>query len=140
VTASTIELVHESTAHRRSRIVRGCCLAFLYFLAALWGVVQIVSANNGAVYLIFVLLFATSATYAAIEDGRLRQVQWLRIVQFLFLITWPFASLIYLMATRGWRGLGWWCLHAVGLIVATCLTYYPTFVILYAMGMLDPHI
>ena len=45
--------------------------------------------------------------------------------------TWPIASLIYLMVTRRWRGLGWWCLHAAGLFGTPFLTFCSTSLLLY---------
>ena len=138
--AVTASAVDESNAIRRSRSTRRLCLVILYMLAAFWGIAQIVSSTNALIYVLFVLLCATVSTHAAIEDSRSLRVQFVHILQVLFFFTWPVASLVYLMVTRGWRGFGWWLLHALGLFAAMCLTFCPTYVLLYWMGMIDPAI
>lgn len=138
MTASETDKVDESIINRGSRSIRRFCLVILYVLAGFWGVAQIVGSINGLIYILAALLFATVATHAALEDSRLRQVQFVHILQVLFFCTWPIASLIYLIVTRGWRGFGWWFLHAVGLYAATCFAFYSTYILLYWTGMINP--
>ena len=122
----------------RERIAyRRYCLLALYVLAAFWGVAQIVSPTNGLIYFVTTILFASVATLWAIEDSRIRGVHIVRILQVLFFFTWPIASLIYLLATRQWRGLGWWLLNAMGLFAVMCGTFYPTFILCSRMASID---
>ena len=100
--ASATESADDAITVRIPRLIRRCCVILLYVLAAFWGVAQIVSSANGLIYILSALLFATAATYAAIEDSRLLRIQFVRILQVLFFFTWPIASLICLMVTRDW--------------------------------------
>ena len=106
----------------------------LYVLAAVWGVCQVISGQYALPFMLASLLYSSTATLWAATDSKLRARPLLPIVQLLFFLTWPIATCMYLIATRGWRGIGLWLLHAVGLMFTTCLTFYPTFLTLYYFG------
>lgn len=93
-------------------------LISLYVHAAVLGAVQMAFLENAAALLTIQLLIASAATYAAVEDSRRRGRSLVHSVQIVFFFTWPLAWLVYLIVTRGWRGVGWWLLHAVGLYAA----------------------
>lgn len=118
-------------AHRRYAVFA------LYGLSAFWGVAQLVAPDNFLLYIIGSFAFSTSATLWFAIDRRLLAKPRLPILQLLFFFTWPAASLIHLLTSRGLRGIGYWLLHSVGLFVMMCLTFIPGMFFLYWMGMLD---
>jgi len=113
-------------------------LAF-YVAIAIWGVLQCVAADSTVTYYLASLIVAFLATNWAVVDSRTRASGFVAILQCVYFFTWPIASLVYLVATRGIRGIGWWLIHAVGLLVTVCLTFYPTFYLLYWFGWIDPN-
>ncbi|MCA9239246.1 MAG: hypothetical protein KDA37_03565 [Planctomycetales bacterium] len=113
------------------RASRNFSIALLYVLAFLSGVSQTFGLTSSLAELVSSVLFVSAVTSAAVADSRVRRFAFLRVLQELFFFTWPIASLIYLVRTRGWRGLGWWCLHAIGLFLAMCFSFLAAFVALY---------
>jgi hypothetical protein len=109
----------------------------LYGLSAFWGVAQLIAPGNARLYVAGALAFAISATLWFAIDRRILGKPQLPVLQFLFFISWPVASLIHLVTSRGLRCFGYWLLHSVGLIVTMCLTFYPTMILLYWTGVLD---
>ena len=110
----------------------------MYVLAVLWGTLQVVFPDNGGVYLLFTLMFATCATLWARLDALARSKPILPVVQMLYFFLWPLASMIYLMARSGLRGFGIWLLHAFGLGVTLVVVFNLTLFALHFGGLLDP--
>jgi hypothetical protein len=110
-------------------IQRRYAVIALYGLSAFWGVAQLIAPGNARLYVAGALAFAISATLWFAIDRRLLGKPQLPVLQFLFFISWPVASLIHLVTSRGLRGFGYWLLHSVGLIVTMCLTFYPTMIL-----------
>ena len=129
---STIESTDASRIfHRRYAVLA------LYGLSAFWGVAQLIAPDNGPLYIGGAIAFATSATLWFAVDRRILRKPQLPILQLLFFFTWPAASLIHLLTTRGLWGFGYWLLHAIGLFATMCLTFFPTMFLLYWFGVLD---
>ena len=116
--------------HRRYAVLA------LYGLSAFWGVAQLVAPDNSLLYVVSAFAFATSATLWFAADRRVLAKPRLPILQLLFFFTWPVASLVHLLATRGLRGMGFWLVHSVGLFVAMCSTFFPAMFLLSWLGML----
>lgn len=111
----------QATSDHRSLIV----VAF-YVAAALIGSTSALSHNALVAYLGKFLLACTAAEWCLIDASyRGRPMTW--SVQFLTLIFWSIAVPIYLIATRGWRGVGWVLLHGVGIYATIFAAYYLTF-------------
>lgn len=104
---------------------------------ALWGVLQLIVRENGALYLAFVLLAAGFATGWAIFDAKKRGVQILPVVQMLYFLVWPLGAVIYLLYRSGMRGLLTALLHAIGLTMTLFVAFHVTFFSLHAAGLLD---
>ena len=129
---SAIESIDASRIiHRRYAVI------VLYGLSAFWGVAQLIAPDNAPLYIASALAFAASATLWFVIDRRILAKPQLPILQFLFFFTWPVASLIHLLTSRGLRGLGYWLLHSVGLFVTMCLTFFPAMFLLYWSSVLD---
>jgi hypothetical protein len=118
-------------AHRRYAVL------VLYGMSAFWGVAQLVAPGNSLLYIASAMVFATSATLWFTIDRRILSKAPLPVLQMLFFFTWPVASLIHLLTSRGIRGLGHWLLHAAGLFATMCLTFFPAMFLLYWLGFLD---
>lgn len=109
----------------------------LYGLSACWGVAQTLERENAIVEVAGAIAFATTATLWFTIDRRILAKPQLPILQLLFFCTWPVASLIHLVASRGLRGFGYWLLHAIGMFATMCLTFIPGALVLSWMGVID---
>ncbi len=119
---------------RPPRDYRSQCIVSLYVLVACSGTVQVVIPENGGLYFLFTLLIATAVTMWAVLDSRIRNHPMLHIVQFLFLISWPIAAPVYLIWTRGRRGLWLAAIHGLGLFATLCVFFYTAYGLLYYTG------
>jgi len=135
VTENNVPVV--SSALPYSYWSRNCWIS-LYCLAVLWGALQVVFPDNGGVYLLFTLMFATCATLWARFDALARSKPMLPVVQMLYFFLWPLGSMIYLMARSGLRGLGLWLLNAVGIGATMVVVFNLTLFALHFAGWLDP--
>lgn len=123
------------TAYRIT--MRRRCIWLLYGVTAFWGVAQVAAPESAAIYMLSVLLLASAATYWAVLDGRIAGNEIPAIIPVVFFFLWPLASLVYLLWSRKWRGLGLWALHLIGLFATLLLTFYPTVILLYWAGLID---
>ncbi|WP_372718686.1 hypothetical protein [Novipirellula sp.] len=117
-----------ASLHHSRIVYRRFAVVALYVMAGCSGAMQAVTQTNGLLGLLCALGFATSATMWFWIDSHLRSRPRPWSLQFVFFLTWPLASLIYLLASRGIRGLGYWILHAISLSL--------TVVFATALGML----
>jgi hypothetical protein len=122
---ATIDSVSTAPQDYRWLLVLG-----IYVAAALSGFTQALS-NNALVYYLTALLLACSATGWCVVDARRRGRPLLPAVQLIALLLWFVAVPIYLLASRGWRGLGWALLNLVGLYVTIFVTYFGTYCLAY---------
>lgn len=70
------------------------------------------NARSGVSYLVGIVL-ACAAVLACVDDARVRGRPILPIVQFLMLFVWPLSVILYLIGSRGWRGILWALLWTV---------------------------
>ncbi|WP_068266955.1 hypothetical protein [Rubripirellula obstinata] len=129
-------LPHDETTANRIQ-TRRWCVILLYTLAAFWGVAQIASPNNVFLYYLSALLFAGTATCWASLDFRIQGRRFPGIVPLIYFLTWPAATLAYLVYTRGFRGLGYWALHALGLVAILMFTFVPSALLLDWLGWIN---
>ncbi|WP_144057282.1 hypothetical protein [Novipirellula maiorica] len=114
---------HPLASLQHSRIVyRRFAVVAMYIMAACLGAMQVVTLNSGTLGILGALGLSTSATMWFWIDSHVRSRPHPWSLQFVFFLTWPLASLIYLLASRGGvRGLGYWLLHAIGLSVTIAI-------------------
>ncbi|MCA9259698.1 MAG: hypothetical protein KDA61_10885 [Planctomycetales bacterium] len=84
----------------------------LYVASAFSGGAQALSQNT-LVHLLLSLLMASSAAMWTSFDAKRRNRRLLPILEFVVFLTWVVSTPTYLIASRGWRGLGWALVHAV---------------------------
>lgn len=113
------------------------CLAAMYAVSAGWGASQIVDFDNGTIYTVCSLFLAFAATSWAVADARNREVRFAGILRVLYFLFWPFASFIYLTATRRFRGAGWWLLNVVGIYGVMAVAFYAFYYLLFSIGRQD---
>ena len=113
------------------------CAIALYLSSALWGVFQIIFPDNGALYLLFTLLFALSATSWARYDSMARGKPILPVLQMLYFFLWPIGAPLYLTFRSGWRGILTAAMHGIAMLVLMGSTFYATFYGLHFAGLLD---
>ena len=92
---------------------------------------------NVAVYWVFSWLVATLASMWVVFDASHRGKPLVSIVQLIVLFSWPIAVPVYLITSRGIRGLGWTVLNVTGLIVANMLGYYATILVYWGPDALS---
>ncbi len=109
----------------------------LYVAQVALGAMQCFSLN-GAWYWIVSLLMASTAAMWVAFDARHRGAPLINIVQLMVMGLWPIAVPIYLIATRGVRGLGWTILNFVGLVIASCFGFYTTILAVWGPASLWP--
>jgi hypothetical protein len=131
MTETSLMIVSKVSLWRRNYLIA------LYGLAALWGALQIVFPDSPGLYLILAVLFASTATSWARLDAMARSRPMLPVLQMIYFFVWPIGALVYLIAQSGWRGIGVWIMHGVGLFVTVAISFYGTFLALYFVGMLD---
>jgi hypothetical protein len=96
-----------------------------YVSAALVGVTSALSQNALVAYLGTLLMACTAAEWCLIDSSyRGKPMTW--SVQFLVFVFWSLAVPLYLIVTRGWRGVGWLLLHVAGMYAIVFSTYYLT--------------
>ncbi len=100
----------------------------LYVLFCLCGIVE---AACPWFYFVFALAIAYTATLWAVIDARRAGRPLLHIIQLLMFFTWSIALPIYLIWSRGWRGLVLVFLHAAVLSLVFCASFYATFFVFY---------
>ncbi len=113
------------------------CVFALYGLSAAWGAVQIAIPDSGALYWLFTLLFAISATGWARFDSLARSQPMLPVLQMLYFLVWPLGALVYLVARSGWRGIGIGLAHGVSLFATLLLAFNLTRYCLHFAGLLE---
>ncbi len=96
---------------------RGLLVAQLYFTQTGWGVAQVFTDNAGLELLIGLLMASVAAGWV-VMDARQRGKPILHVVQFFLVFTWGVSVPVYLVWTRGLRGIGWLLLHTIGLFAA----------------------
>lgn len=87
------------------------------------------------------IAIAILATIWAINDARLRGKTFHPILRMLHLLLFPLSLVIYLVCTRGIRGLGMAVLHAIALTVIANVAFYCVFYAVYFSGywnLFDP--
>ncbi|MEM9365311.1 MAG: hypothetical protein AAGD07_04885 [Planctomycetota bacterium] len=128
----------ETSDTSQSRLAqRRFAVLALYTMAGIRGSSQIVSESNALLYWLSWIGFGTCATLWFVIDRRIQGKACLPILRMVFFFSWPLASLVHVVSTRGFRGLGIWGLHVVGLYATMFLTYIPTALLLHWFGMVD---
>ncbi len=112
------------------------CVVGLYVLAALWGSLQILLPYNDGVYYLIKILFAMHVTCWAVYDSKARGKTILHVLQMLYFLMWPIGATVYLIRTRGWRGIVIAVLHAMGLMLCMAVAFFATVYLLYNAGVL----
>jgi hypothetical protein len=105
--------------------------AGLYVCAALQGISDVVSPDNGLLYLLVALAFASLTSQWCVIDSRRMGQPMLHIVQMITFCTWPVAVPIYLVSSRRLRGVGVAVLHGIGLLAVAWLSFLATVLALY---------
>lgn len=119
------------------------CLITMYSLCGIFGISQVVAYSNLTVHNVLSLLLAGVATCWANADVTTRGIRFHVILRVIYFLTWPLASLVYLIATRKFFGVGWWLLNAAAMYGTTAVLYYTSYFILFTIGrgdLVDPEL
>ena len=106
-------------------------------MSALCGGAQGLVQDTLAQYL-FTLLMASTAALWTVLDARRHNRPIVHIGQLVVFFFWPIAVPLYLIWTRGFRGLGWAVLHAVGLFLTLYIAYVATGISAYGVDAFVP--
>lgn len=89
----------------------------LYVASFTIGVVGAITANHDGLVFLLELLVGSGAAWWVVLDARERGNPILHILQLILFLTWPIAVPLYLMTSRGFRGLYLSVAHFVGLVL-----------------------
>lgn len=106
----------------------------LYALLAFAAAFSVFHYDNATAYYTCSIVFAILATTWAINDSRLRDLTFHPVLRMLHLLFCPISLVIYLICTRGIRGLGMAALHSVAMIVVANVAFYSVFYAIYFTG------
>jgi hypothetical protein len=120
----------EQRATRPRYDIRRYLVFEIYVMCVLWGITQSLSSNGALGYLGSILL-AVLTTGWCIIDARHRGRPMLSIVQMIVFFSWPIAVPIYLIASRGRRGLAIAAIHAIGMLITTWIASAATLYFAY---------
>ena len=109
----------------------------IYALVLAEGVSQVFSYENRLVLLIYGWGFSFFATIWAIHDSKLRNLNFYYPLRFVYLITCPLSTVIYLIYTRGWLGLGLVVANFIALVAVSIIAFYVTFYAVQYSGYWD---
>jgi hypothetical protein len=104
--------------------LRRILLICLYLLAAIAGAMGTHASRSNAVQLLLPIMMASVATYLCVVDSRILGCPMVQSVHYIMFFTWPLAVPIYLIYSRGLRGLGMAVLHGIGLIVVATAAFH----------------
>jgi hypothetical protein len=88
-------------------------LIFIHLLALLWGIHRAAEAQSGPADLLLSLTVAITIVLACANDARIRRTPLVSIIKFIMLFTWPITAPVYLIWSRGWRGVLWAILWSI---------------------------
>ncbi|SMP78266.1 hypothetical protein SAMN06265222_12521 [Neorhodopirellula lusitana] len=109
----------------------------LYALLAFAAAFSVFHYDNVTAYYVSSIVFAILATSWAINDSRLRERTFHPVLRMLHLLFCPISLVIYLICTRGFRGLGLAALHSVAMIAVANAAFYFVFYAIYFTGYWD---
>ena len=89
----------------------------------------------GGLSFLFAVVMASCAACWAVSDARDRGKPMLHILQLFVFLFWPIAVPIYLVATRGFRGVGVTVANAVGLMLMVCVGFYASLFAVYGLDV-----
>ena len=103
---------------------RNILVACLYLLIVISGVSRVTRPESGALTLVLWALTAWSATYWCVIDSRTMGRPIVQSLHWIIFFTWPIAAPVYLVSSRGLRGLGFAAMHAIALFIVLTLAYF----------------
>ncbi|ELP34201.1 hypothetical protein [Rhodopirellula baltica] len=113
----------------------------LYVLIGFASAFNVFHYDNATAYYACSIVFALLATMWAINDARSLARTFYPVLRMLHLLFCPISLAIYLVCTRGFRGLGMVALHIIAMMVVANVAFYTVFYVLYFTGywhLFDP--
>ncbi len=90
-------------------------VACIYALMAIWGVVLALAREDSRAYLIFALASPSAMALWIAIDARRNNLHVVHVAYIFVFFFWPLAVPVYLIWSRGARGLCWAAVHALAL-------------------------
>ena len=115
-----------SAAGRLERRHRFVLVLAMYLLAAGGNMIVVLRPEELLVRLLLPVAMCSIMTYWCVVDSRMRGSPIVHSLHWIIFFTWPIAVPIYLIRSRGLRGLGLALLHTIGLYAATMAAYLLT--------------
>lgn len=124
VRAEIIGRARAAMRQRRLAALRRLAGVGLYVVTLEQGVLQALRPE-GYMALVYLLAMACLATYWCVLDSQTRQRPILHSFYWLIFAVWPLGAAIYLVWSRGWKGLPLSMLHGLGLVLVYNVGYLP---------------
>lgn len=135
------EMSSESPVHavgdRKRFSTQTLLILSLYVLIAFAAAFSVFYYENATAYYACSIVFAILATSWAVNDSRLRGGTFYPVLRMLHLLFCPISLVIYLVCTRGFRGLGMAAMHFVAMIAVANVAFYGVFYAIYFTGFWD---
>ena len=113
--------------------LRGIILLSFYLVVAANGAMQAFPSRGHGLGILLAVMAASLATYGCIVDSRIIGRPIVQSVHWIMFFTWPLAVPIYLIYSRGLRGVVLLILHGIGLIIVSNVTFYLTWYLAYGV-------
>ena len=109
----------------------------MYAVTAGGNVVVVLRPEAGVIRLLLHVAMCSIATYWCVVDSRMRGSPIVHSLHWIIFFTWPIAVPIYLVQSRGLRGLWLAVIHGIGLYAACLVTYHLTGYLVYGAEWME---
>jgi hypothetical protein len=96
--------------------LRAVVLLCFYVLMAGNGAIQVLPPQGGMVRILIAVMAASLVAYWCVDGARIVGRPIVQSVHWILFVTWPLAVPVYLVCSRGLRGIALIILHGIGLI------------------------
>jgi hypothetical protein len=104
--------------------LRRVVLLALYLLVGANAVLQACLPVGPLLHIVLAIMVASTATYACIVDSRIVGRPIVQSIHWIMFLTWPLAAPIYLIYSRGLRGVLLTVLHGIGLVFVSTVAFH----------------
>ena len=109
-------------------------VVFIYLLIALWGVRRALLQEMRPIDLIICVTISFLMVQFCVIDSRIRGKPVLHSFRWMIFFTWPISVPIYLLWSRGVKGIGPTVLYVLSIILTQVLAFHVTGYLIYGEG------
>ena len=106
----------------------------IYILVAAEGASHVFSFENRRIFTIYAISFSLFASIWAVQDAKSKNIPFYYLLRLLYLFTCPLSTLVCLIYTPGWRGLGWAIVNLILIVSVSNSAYFAAYYLVYFSG------